>query len=65
MHNETDTAPEMTEETAADETRLHIQDARIILLIGLANGFIIGGFFLIYIVLAVVFGEQTTFAPHA
>jgi hypothetical protein len=33
------------------------------LIIGLANGAIIGGFFIIYIVIAVISGEQTSFAP--
>lgn len=40
------------------------QELRLVLIIGMANGVAIGAIFLIYIVLAVVFGEDTSFAPH-
>jgi hypothetical protein len=43
--------------------RMQTQEMRLMLIIGLANGAIIGGFFVIYLVLAVVAGEQTSFAP--
>jgi hypothetical protein len=43
--------------------RMQTQEMRLMLIIGLANGAIIGGFFIIYIVIAVISGEQTSFAP--
>jgi hypothetical protein len=39
------------------------REARLMLIIGVANGAIIGVFFLVYLVIAVVSGEQTSFSP--
>lgn len=51
--------------SAGHSVGLQRQEIRIMLILGLANGFIIGAFFVVYIVLAIVFGETTTFSPHA
>ncbi|HEX6508136.1 MAG TPA: hypothetical protein VF221_10935 [Chloroflexota bacterium] len=44
---------------------LEWQEARLVIIVGFVTGLSIGAFFLIYIVLAYVFGETKNFAPFA
>ena len=44
---------------------IRMREERMMLLVGFGTGLLIGVFFLTYIILAIVSGEQTNFAPHS
>lgn len=68
MTDSTGTATVQAEQDAPSieqEMASRPQEEQMLLYGGFLIGLTIAGFFLLYVVIAVAFGEQSTFAPHA